>query len=197
MGARGPASALTPLLSACLIADLRSGLYANQAALRNGIHPRTLVNWVAKGLAENAAEPYLSFAKEYTLACVDVERRVLKQVLTGARRRRTRKVVHKKITGQPGSPDFVEETESEQDEGGDWRAGAWFLERRYPQRWGRGRDNAPQDQEAPEVILEAATSRDEDVRELLENPPPELEEALLEKKDAILALFAEAARRPR
>ena len=223
---------LTPERAERLIKDVSLGLYASQVALRNGIHPNTLANWVSRGLEQNAQEPYLSFARDYIQAEIDVEAQSIDTVVKAAQdktvtkkrksspkpkpkpkpkpEKKVRTIPSMSAWGrglevelepepepepepeQPAEPEQPQEIEQEQTLRGDWRSAAWFLERRWPKRWGQPRDGMVSGQDALPLsqLLEAATNRQNDLDELLANPPPELEAALLKRKDTILALLA-------
>lgn len=77
----GRPTALTAELARELV-ELRrtTRLFDTQIALKCGIADSTLRGWVSMGLAEDAKEPFLSFAKEYSDASIDVEDRALKNI---------------------------------------------------------------------------------------------------------------------
>lgn len=156
---------LTPELHKQLVSvRSTSKLFDTQVAQRCGIAASTLKWWLTKGLLEDAEEPYASFAKAYSDAAIAQEDKVLDELLEG----RDAKM------------------------GGDWKAKAWWLERRHPKRWGnRVPETGPtEDIQIQDILLEAAERR-RTLSELLDDPPPELVAALQESRDKVLAVLNE------
>lgn len=156
---------LTPELSKQLVAMRSSSkLFDTQVAQRCGIAASTLKWWLTKGLLENAEEPYASFAKAYSDAAIAQEDAVLDELLEGKDSRT----------------------------GGDWKAQAWWLERRHPKRWGNRVPEAgpTEDIQIQDILLEAA-QRKLSLAELLDDPPPELVAALKESRAKLEAILAE------
>lgn len=61
----------------------------------------------------------------------------------------------------------------------EWRAGAWFLEKKYPRRYGHLVPAAGPSQAIDvEALLKEATEQPANLIELLRNPPPELQLAM-------------------
>jgi hypothetical protein len=184
---------LTSELAESVIEGVLSGLYLTQVALDNGVHPDTIRNWVRLGLEPEAREPYASFAQRFVQADIAVEKKVIRKIREGAEphERKLRKTVTRTDTD---GKEETEEVEQSQTEPGDWRAAAFFAERRWPKRWGAAKEgqSTGQDSLTLSEVLETAASRTGDLDELLSEPPPELEEALLRNKDKLLALLAEA-----
>ena len=192
-------SKITPELIEQLVAGIGAGLWDAQNALRAGIHPRTLADWLARGLREEAEEPYATLARRYLQASAEIEVAVIQYVFAGAQ---TAKVRRKTVTesGPPRCAEFTGGTAGkEHPEGstlqrvteqlrGDWRAATWYLEHRWPMRWG---NRADERHELPLAkILESAESRPADLAELLANPTPELQAAMFQAREQILALLA-------
>jgi hypothetical protein len=177
---------LTPELQASIVADLNTGLFASQVALKNGVHPETIQIWVSKGLESDAAEPYASFAEAYIKADIHVEQQCLAVIRSGAENKKFRKT-KKVIQAAKDSPETTIETQYLR---GDWRAAAWYAEKRWPRRYGTLAQQLPgkDDLDMPQII-EAAQSRGQTLVELLSDPPPELEQAIILCKDQILALL--------
>jgi hypothetical protein len=65
----GNRTALTPQLADQAVTLMRERwLWPNRIAVMIGVMPRTLFGWVERGVAEDAVEPYRSFADEFVLA---------------------------------------------------------------------------------------------------------------------------------
>lgn len=168
-----------------LIEGCRSGLFDSQNALREGIDPNTLKGWVERGLDENAEEPFLSFAEGYIKASIELEERVLARVLAAAEdfegSERSVEVTKREGGSSQYDDGFVaagEEVFRKTKTGrslqrGDWRAAAWFAERRWPLRWGITRQPEGGPKEALK-LPDAAVNRVRMLRERLVPPPPEL-----------------------
>lgn len=86
---------------------LRAGNYLDTAAAFAGVHRSTLHDWLKKGRAENAREPYASFVDDVDEAMGDAEAMFVARIAKAAEDARN------------------------------WTAAAWWLERRFPDRWGR------------------------------------------------------------
>src|SRR5690606_32958954 len=72
----------------------------------------------------------------------------------------------------------------------DWRAASWYLEKKYPTKYG---DKIPATGQ-PEAIdvhklVEEAGQEEVSLRELFDNPPPELADISEEKGDKIIELI--------
>lgn len=197
----GRPSNYTDELGAAIIADVKHGLFLTQVGLNNGVHPNTIRNWVRKGLEPGAVEPWLSFAERFVKAEVEVEQRLVAAVREASEAHETQKRHTKTKTGgglalgltDPSDiapADEVETLEETQERRGDWRAAAFLLERRFPKRWGQqAAESSQRDALDVAALLEEAESRGQDLDDLLTNRPPELEEALLRNRDALLALL--------
>lgn len=156
-------TALTPDLHRSIVDGVRTGLFDAQNALRHGIDITTLKSWVDRGLDEEAEEPFASFARDYLAASIEIEERTIAVILAAA---------------EP----WWSEKESDEDRThkhekalhrGDWRAAAFFLERRWPLRWGvtRQPEGGPKEMlKLPDGIL----NRKKRVDEMTLAPPPEL-----------------------
>lgn len=62
------ATILTPELHRELVKAIKGGDFRNAAALRCGVHPTTLRNWLRQGLQEGAPEHFAAFAIEFLQA---------------------------------------------------------------------------------------------------------------------------------
>lgn len=198
----GRPSNFTPELAEAILADVEKGLFLTQVGLNNGVHPNTIRNWVRKGLEPGAVEPWLSFAERFVKAEVLVEKRLLSTIAAASAPFRKKKHQIKHAMGTAAGPEGggfeeTEELDGHQDERGDWHAAAFLLERRFPKRWGQhAAETSQRDALDVAALLEEAESRGQDLDDLLTNRPPELEEALLRNKDALLALLAAKAELP-
>lgn len=112
---------LTPELQATVVLAIRSGSYAEVAAVYAGIDESTYYRWMARGQAEldrvserkgrkmRASEaPFCEFCKAVTEASASAEVQAAAIVINSAKK--------------------------------DWKAAAWYLERRNPSRWRRRTD---------------------------------------------------------
>lgn len=195
----GRPSSFTAELGDAIVADVERGLFLTQIGLNNGVHPNTIRNWVRKGLEQNAQEHYLSFAERFIKAEVMVEQRLIATVREASLAHETQKRHTKTKTGgglalglmdpsDIAAADEVETLEETQERRGDWKAAAFLLERRFPTRWSpHAAETSRRDALDIAALLEEADSRGQDLDDLLANPPPELEEALLRHKDSLLA----------
>jgi hypothetical protein len=169
-GRRGAPPLLTPEVAEKMLRDVaKKRVFDAQIAIRNGIHPDTLKLWIKKGLEENAEEPYRSFAQKYAAAQIDDESDAVSSVLAGT-----------EPYDGPGKS-------------GDWKAAAWYLERKYPKRWNPNRQPEAGVAESVDVesILRESAEQGENLAELLRNPPPALLEAMKEAREELKALLAE------
>ena len=186
------ATPLPPLLAAQLIAASKSGLFAEQVAIRCHISPDTLAYWLVLGMVPGAKEPYKSFAEDYAISDTDLEATLLRVVRRAARRRKAVKKVERAIrkTAEGSDEDTIEVSVQP----ADWKAAAWLLERRWPSRWGpvSNGNRAPDPTAALQLLplIKQAASRSEDLKDVIDAMPPELEEALLANREKILALLA-------
>jgi hypothetical protein len=158
-----------PLMDKILATAASCRLFDSQIAIRSKVDPGTLKLWLKKGLVPDAVEPYRTFAKEYSRIQIEHEGAAAEEVYQAGMQR------------DPDEPPR-----------GDWKASAWFLERRWPKRWNPARQplNGPSEGIDIEQLIRDMTQREESLKELFANPPPELEEAMRENADVIRALIA-------
>jgi hypothetical protein len=173
-------SLLTPELADKLIAGVKRGLFESQTALNAGISPSTLRSWVMRGIQEGAEDPYLSFAERWVKEGIKIETMCVERILTASvdRKRKTwaKKTIRRVFSGDgEGGPPSEEEhdTETETVVVGDWKACAWYLERRFPKRWGQSRQPDQGPKEAFE-LPDTFRSRQSRALQLAKRPTPEL-----------------------
>jgi hypothetical protein len=154
---------LTPDLHSALVECRRTTrLFDTQVAIKCGVEAKTLKRWLTMGLSEEAVEPFASFTREYADAAIEVEDQALEEIREG----------------------------KDAKAGGDWKATAWWLERWKPTRWGaRVPESGPREDIDIQQLVEDAERRRETLLELFADPPPELEKAMRQNRDAILALL--------
>jgi len=185
---------LSPARAARLVAGCRAGLFDAQNALREGIDVTTLKSWVERGMDEEAQEPFRSFAEDYIKASIELEERVIGLILAASedfeQTQQSSEVTRKLLDetfgddydsrdSEPGDFLFKKNKKAKRNERGDWRAAAWFAERRWPLRWGLNR----QPEGGPKEMIklpDAPTNRKRKVLQMTQAPPPELIKAFRE-----------------
>ncbi|MFC1639820.1 hypothetical protein ACFL3B_03540, partial [Gemmatimonadota bacterium] len=103
----GRPTKLTPELAETIVEAIRGGNYAQVAAATAGISEMTFYSWLKRGTDEPDSI-YGEFAEAVLTASGEAEQEKLD---------RLRREV--------------------QADDGDWKAAAWWLERRFPKRWGK------------------------------------------------------------
>ena len=103
----GRPTELTPKLHQQIVKDIRDGMYAQVAAARASISEQTFYGWLKRG--EAGEDPFREFLDAVLSAAGEAEKNMVDTVQDAA----------------AGTAK------------GDWKAGAWWLERRFPKRWGR------------------------------------------------------------
>lgn len=128
---------LTEALGERIVKLIPSGLQRAQLALMCGVSPETLEGWLRAGLRPGAPKLYADFVNAYAVAEVELEALLLKRlVAAGVTKHWTQTSVEmsqEDASLKPG--DRLKETEKKMRQRGDWRALAWYLERRWPDRW--------------------------------------------------------------
>lgn len=181
---------LTPELAESIIDSVALGLFDAQNALKHGIDLSTLKSWVDRGIDEEAVEPYRSFAERYIKAAIALEEGVIGTILDAADQyQRLLESVEEWEGGGGGGDDY---DSADFDPGprvnrkrkketahlrGDWKAAAWYAERRWPLRWGITRQPEGGPKEAIK-LPDAPMQRRKKVEAMVKAPPPELIKAL-------------------
>lgn len=155
MAGKGAPSKLDASTQQIICAAIRRGLGYEPAARMAGIRYTTLRNWINRAEAElerlknpktrlkQSEKPYLDFLDELQRAEAEGENTNADIVGDAARggQQITKKETHRKrlFDKKQGAFVVVEETETTKIETAapDWRAAAFILERRHPDRWGR------------------------------------------------------------
>lgn len=124
----GAPSKLTEPLILELANKARGGLYRNELALLAGVNPRTLYQWLQTGAADeeagNTTTIHARFVQALRAAEAEAEDTMLEVIRLSA--------VGRRILA------YDEEGEElDVNIAPDWRAAAFYLERRYPNKYGR------------------------------------------------------------
>lgn len=179
---------LTPAMADSLIDGVKQGLFDAQNALRNGIDVNTLKSWVDRGIDEEAVDPFKSFAERYIREMIALEERVINTILDASNdyQRELEAVEDWQKSsadeydtdgGDYMPPAFVSRKKKRQSsrEKGDWRAAAWYAERRWPLRWGnRAPEGGPRDALR---LPDAPMARRQKVLQMTATPTPEIVKA--------------------
>jgi hypothetical protein len=181
---------LTEQLGKSIVASVALGLFDAQNALKHGIDVTTLKSWIDRGIDEEAVEPYRSFAEEYIKASIALEEGVIGTILEAAEEyKRFLESVEEWQGGSSGGEDCDSSDVEPSPRGnrktkretsmrrGDWKAAAWFAERRWPLRWGLTRQPEGGPKEAIK-LPDAPMQRRKKVMQMVTSPPPELIKAL-------------------
>jgi hypothetical protein len=186
----GHQTKLTPEIADSIIESVALGLFDAQNALKHGIDLTTLKSWVDRGIDEEAVEPYKTFAERYIKAAIALEEGVIATILNAADEyKRLLESVEEWEGGGAGGEDC---DSRDFDPGprvnrkrrketahlrGDWKAAAWYAERRWPLRWGITRQPEGGPKEAIK-LPDAPLQRRRKVEAMVQAPPPELIKAL-------------------
>lgn len=113
-----PPTQFTPEVRERILAALRQGNYMETACTYAGVSAPTVRKWVVKGMKPNAPAEFAEFARDVAEAQASIEVRHVQTIS------RTALGV---IDPQSGIYLLTP----------DWHAAAWFIERKYPERWGK------------------------------------------------------------
>ncbi len=129
----GPKSKLNKRTSKIIVESLRQGLAITRACVLVGITPPTFYRWLELG-QKNVSKKYRDFYLECRKAEVECENRCI-QVVQDAAQGKLTSQKEKKVVLEDGT-ERVKEVETKK-HAPDWKAAMTFLERKYPERWGR------------------------------------------------------------
>ncbi len=129
--AGGRPSKLTPAIQKRIVNAIRRGCYVETATAMAGVAKTTFYDWLKQGArADEGVFHNFSIAVEKALADSEHDDlAVIEKASRGYEVVKTKTVVYK--------DGAIEET-TERSTKFDWQAAAWRLERRFPERWGRG-----------------------------------------------------------
>lgn len=182
---------LTEELATSLVEGVRRGLFDAQNANKHNVSVDTLKSWVDRGLDEEAEEPYRGFAERYIKESIALEELHIEKVCRAADDWLAEFESTEVESGGSGvyldgcdSSDVDPAARRKLKRGnkqmrGDWHASAWYLERRWPLRWGITRQPEGGPKEALK-LPEAGHSRRDKVKGMLREPTPELIKAFRE-----------------
>lgn len=181
---------LTPELADKLIEGVAMGLFDAQNALKNGIDLTTLKSWVDRGIDEEAVEPFKAFAERYIKATIALEEGVIGTILDASDEYKRQLDSIETFERDGGGADGIDSRDFEPMPSamrkrktqsttmrGDWKAAAWYAERRWPLRWGLTRQPEGGPKEAIK-LPDAPLQRRRKVEQMVKAPPPELIKAL-------------------
>ena len=184
---------LSPELMLKFCTALRQGNFIGTAAALCGIDHSTVYTYLQKAEQENAQEIYKVFKTEVEKASADAEAFALGQIMLAATEREVVKTKAVKTISPDGTEVVVGTKETQKVF--DPRAAEWFLERRYPKKWGYLQKLAGPDGEALEfggpkvgvLIVQQPYSPeqwDEIVAETIEQPKQITEKIEVQKEEA-------------
>jgi len=184
---------LSPELMLKFCTALRQGNFIGTAAALCGIDRSTVYSYLQKAEQENAQEIYKVFKTEVEKASADAEAFALGQIMLAATEREVVKTKAVRTVSPDGTEVVVGTKEIQKVF--DPRAAEWFLERRYPKKWGYLQKLAGPDGEALEfggpkvgvLIVQqpySAEQWDEIVAETIEQPKQITEKEEEIKKNA-------------
>lgn len=186
----GRPSKFNPELGRRIVAEVRKGSFVATIANQFDLHPNTIRHWVEVGLQGSATPEQAEFTRAFREADAawESEQRAL---IDAAARPCTIETTKSVSTVDPEGNVTTQSTIERKKQLGDARAAMWLLGKKYPKRYG--------DKTAAELgtnegldlpsLQESAESRTEDIDDLLSDPPPELEQAILRNKDRLLKLL--------
>jgi hypothetical protein len=125
---------LTPALHQAIVTAVAGGVPYYQACLLAGVKVSTATDWLERGESRHPHRPptpaLVAFAADIARAkAIDEARRLARLEQAG----RGGAVVHEKVTTFADGRAVTERTYAPPD----WRCDTWYLERAFPDRWGR------------------------------------------------------------
>lgn len=146
-------SKLTPELAHKIVRMIQDGTYAAQAATANGITEQTYYNWMSRGERALTARQELPPRPEYLKRSKarKAEREEYRKQLAAIRKERLYTEFFEAIKRAEAISEHrairlireAAEPQTKVDKDGNttttynWQAAAWYLERKFPKRWGR------------------------------------------------------------
>lgn len=145
---------LTPQVQKRLVSAIRAGNSIEASAASAGIDERTFYNWMKQGQSEDGPdEIYIQFFQDIKKAQAYAEMKSLATVRKAGSGYQTKTV--KTTTKQDGSVETVVTVGKEIN----WQAAAWYLERKYPERWGNTQKVRFEVEKELEKVLTALESK--------------------------------------
>lgn len=180
-GIGGRPSKLTPELQAEVVRAIGDGLYRKDAARLVGVHPESLNKWMQTGRKATHGKH-----REFYLAVTKEEERV-KLLACRSILRAGHGTPGTKSSRMVKGADGVERLEVtiKPARAGDWKALAWWLERKFPEEFGR-RDALKVDQRTT-LKAEVSAEVSEQKRAVLSDPESRLLLEQLAKRQEALA----------
>lgn len=174
----GRPTKLVPEVVDRLIAASKAGSPTRIAAGYAGISERSFMNWMARGRRAVEARdeddrqpdktdlPYVALFEQVSRARSEAALQALVQIRAAAQD----KVVMDRETTRhdPKTGEVVFYRKERRIQAGDWRAAAWFLERTYPQHYGRNRQRSDWEDVLDPPAQLAATEQAPDLSALKE-----------------------------
>lgn len=168
---QGRKTRLTPEVQEQIVGYVLEGNYFSTACELAGIPAKTGKDWLVRGRGDDPdradSEPFASFAVAVTQAQAQAERDAIARIKEAAQGRRVirSKTVRKVYRDPEGNENAESTTEIVETTNYDWRADAWILEHRHPERWGNQR---MAEIEAWKVLIEAGQVPEAVIDALLE-----------------------------
>lgn len=136
---------LTPEIQDRIVAYVRDGNYFAVACQLAGIPEETGRAWLSQGRGTNSGrrpkEPFITFATAIKEAEAEAETRAIAVIVEAARGKEysITKTKEVEVTGGEDGRISTIETVTTTGTKFSWQAAAWYLERKFPHRWGRQR----------------------------------------------------------
>lgn len=138
-------SRLTPEIQDQIVAYVRDGNYFAVACQLAGIPEETGRGWLSQGKGTKPGrkpkEPFATFATAIKEAEAEAEQRAIAVIVEAARGKEYSITKTKEVEVTGGESGLVSTVETVTTTGTkfSWQAAAWYLERKFPHRWGRQR----------------------------------------------------------
>lgn len=131
---------LTPAIQKKIVASIKQGNYFTVACEAAGIPEGTGREWLQRG-RKTEDEPYSSFSAAIKKAEGESERAAIARIQAAGRGRnyKIKKVKETAVKGPEGEVRIETLTDTETGTEYSWQADAWYLERKFPDRWSKKR----------------------------------------------------------